>query len=100
MSGRCILEDSVEFFKPILMWIKSCNFSTVRVEVNFEYVNSSGTAQIYAMFNLLKENYNIKNVYTTWYYEEEDDDGMELGKDIESMLKVEFKFVKCEEEVE
>jgi len=35
---------------------------------------------------------SVQNVYFSWYYEEGDDDTLELGKDIESQVNLPFNF--------
>ena len=99
IQGRCIMEDSFEFFKPIFTWVKDCAFKTVNVELNFEYINTSSVKQIFNLLLLIKSNQGIQNVYISWYYEEGDDDTLELGKDIESQVNLPFDFFEYAEKM-
>lgn len=99
IHGRCIIEDTVEFFKPILAWIDNIAVKTLKVDLNFEYVNTSSVKQIYSMLLLIKSNPRISEVYINWYYEEGDEDTLELGKDIESQVNLPFDFYEYEEKV-
>jgi len=99
MHGRCIIEDSIEFFAPIFLWIKCFNFNKVNIDINLEYINTSSVKQLYCMLQHVKSNRNIKEVYINWYYEEGDDDMLELGQDIESQINLPFDFFECAEKL-
>ena len=97
IEGRCLFEDTFVYFNPIFRWVKSCTFNTVDIKIKLEYVNTSSVKQIYTLLSLIKDNYHIKNVYINWYYEEGDDDCLELGKDIESQIQLPFDFYEYTE---
>ncbi len=97
IQGRCIIEDPYMYFNPIFRWVKSCTFSTVNIEIKLEYANTGSVKQIYTLLTLIRDNYSIKNVYINWYYEEGDDDNLELGKDIESQINLPFDFFEYSE---
>jgi hypothetical protein len=97
IEGRSLIEDPISFFNPIFRWIKTINISTLRVDIKLEYLNTSSVKQIFMLLTLIKDNYSIKDVYINWYYEEGDEDNLELGKDIESQIKLPFDFFEFSE---
>jgi len=99
IQGRCIIEDSVEFFKPIFKWVNCSTFKTLHIDINLEYINTSSVKQLYSLLILVKSNRDINNVYINWYYEEGDEDTLELGQDIESQVNIPFDFFEITEKV-
>jgi hypothetical protein len=97
IQGRCIIEDSVEFFAPLFLWVNDYNLSKIEVEINLEYINTSSVKQLYSLLQQIKANRTITNVYINWYYEEGDDDMLELGQDIESQINMPFDYYECAE---
>ena len=97
IEGRCIMEDQAEFYSPVLRWIKSCTFSTLNVDIKLEHINSSSAKEIFNALTLIKENYSIKNAYINWFYDENDHETLELGKEFESRIDLPFDFYKCAE---
>ena len=57
-----------------------------------EYMNTSSSKQVFVILKSIKENYHIKDVYIKWYYESDDEDMLEMGKDYESMVHIPIDF--------
>ncbi len=77
IRGRSIVEDSKDFYAPIIEWLaayfKSPNKQTGLV-LNFDYLNSSSLIQITKIIALFEEQYNkSQNVMIVWQYEEGDE---------------------------
>ena len=92
IEGRSLPEDPIRFYNPVLEWVKNCKAEVVSVEIRLDYMNTSSSKEMYTFFNLIKENPYIKNTSVTWYYEEGDDDGYDVGREFEEMTKIPFKF--------
>lgn len=92
IEGRSIVEDSVKFFDPILKWVKTCSAESLNVDIKLEYINTSSSKQLFNLFKLIKVNYSTSNVKVKWYYEEGDEDTLELGKEFESETNLPFDF--------
>jgi hypothetical protein len=92
IQGRSLPEDTYTFYTPLLDWAKQCLLDTVSLEIRLEYINTSSSKQLYTLICLFKDNLRVKNFSVQWYYEEGDEDGLETGKEFESMLKVPFQF--------
>jgi len=97
IQGRSIIEDPFAFYGPVLNWVKNASSSSMKVEIKLEYLNTSSSIQIYQLLTLIQENYGSTNVSVSWFYEEDDEDTFELGKEFESQLKLSFGFYKFAE---
>jgi hypothetical protein len=102
ISGRSMSENLPEFYKPIENWIDSyiCNPADLTcIDFCLEY--SSGTNAI--IFSMLKKITYIrlknKKFIVNWYYEEGDEDILEQGEYISSILDIPFNFIKISEPV-
>lgn len=92
IEGRSLPEDPARFYNPILNWVRNCQAETVKIEIRFEYMNTSSTKEMYTFFQLIKDNPYIKNASVEWYYEEGDDDGYDVGCEFEAITKIPFNF--------
>ena len=92
IQGRSIIEDTFTFYNPIIEWVKNCSSKKFTLEVRMEYMNTSSSKQVFTLLKSIKENYNIKDVYIKWYYESDDEDMLEMGKDYESMVHIPIDF--------
>jgi hypothetical protein len=92
IHGRSLPEDPHGFYNPILQWINKSTLNTINLEVRLEYMNTSSYKQIYTLLSNIKENIYAKSIRIDWYFEEGDDDGLETGKEFESLIKLPFFF--------
>ena len=97
IQGRSIIEDPFTFYNPILSWVKNASSTSIKVEIKLEYLNTSSSIQIYKLLSIIQENYESNNVTISWFYEEDDEDTFELGKEFESQLKIPFGFYRFSE---
>lgn len=98
IEGRSIIEDPFAFYNPILNWVKNSTAHALKVEIKLEYLNTSSSIQIYKLLSTVQENFGEQYASINWYYEEDDEDTLELGKEFESQLNLPFKFYKFAEE--
>ncbi len=92
ISGRSIIEDTIVFFRPIIEWVKEAKCSQITIEVRMEYMNSSSSKQMLNVLKAVASNPNIRTIYVKWFYENDDEDMLELGKDYESLIHIPFDF--------
>ena len=92
IEGRSIIEDPGIFYNPIIEWINNCKSGTISVKMKIEYMNTSSTKLILNLFKAVKDNFNSNNVDIKWYYEEDDEEMLEIGKDFESMIHIPIDF--------
>jgi hypothetical protein len=48
------------------------------------------------LFKSIKKHYNSTNILINWYYETDDEDMLDLGKDIESLINVPVDFYELQ----
>jgi hypothetical protein len=99
IQGRSIIEDTVSFYNPIIDWVRNCSSKKFTLEVRLEYMNTSSSKQVFTILKSIKDNYNIKDAYIKWYYEEDDEDMLEMGKDYESMIRIPIDFYEYTDHV-
>lgn len=98
ICGRCIIEDPDKFFSPLFQWIQKYNKNRLTLEIRIEYLNTGSTKQILTLLKMMKANPHITDKYVKWYYEPDDEDMEDLGKDYESIVHIPFGFYELNEE--
>ena len=101
IKGRSIPENSLDFYRPIVEWLKAYSLSpqkNTQVNIQFEYFNTSSSKCLYDIFHKLQLIADSGNsVMINWFYEQDDEDMMEAGEDFEDILKIPFTFIEIEE---
>ena len=78
-------------------WIKNCQSKKFTLEIKLEYVNTSSTKVLLDFMKSIKDFYNSSNIFINWYYESDDEDMFDLGKDFESIICIPIDFYElCE----
>jgi len=97
IMGRSIHENVAEFFAPVEKWIVEYIETPAEitcVDMNLEYFNSA-SAKI--LIQLLQKISHVrlkdKKFIINWYYEEGDEDVLERGEYISSVLNIPFNFI-------
>jgi SiaC family regulatory phosphoprotein len=98
--GRSIPVNPGEFYRPVYDWISRyvrVNGNKTRIELGFEYINTSSTKWIY---NIIKEIAGMANLTDNarilWYYDQGDDDMCELGFILKSLVECPFFVIETE----
>ena len=88
LEGRCILENSHEFFQPIKAWLDEyiANNDALKMEVFVDYFNTSTSFVILNIFKGLSELRSTKNINVTWFYQDDDPDMKEAGEEYNLIL--------------
>jgi Domain of unknown function (DUF1987). len=101
IMGRSIPENPGDFFRPIREWVSEYaknNIEKSKIELGFEYINTSSTKWIFTILKELSEMKEIvKNASVTWYYERGDEDMCELGFILRSLFECPFIVVEVDE---
>jgi hypothetical protein len=93
ISGRSIPEDAVKFYQPLLDWAAELQVSSLKVEINLEYMNSSSSKKLLFLLKVLDANNSIKELTVNWCYEKDDEDALEIGQIFEErLLKATFRY--------
>jgi hypothetical protein len=92
ISGRSLPEDSVDFYRPVLNWIadyaKEPNPSTEFV-FKLEYANTASSKLLQDIIFALDK---VKGMKIFWYYQTEDEDMEEAGREFSELVDTPFEF--------
>lgn len=107
-SGESRPENVRNFYIPLLEWLenytaemaagKTEDKNRVReFHFNFEYFNSTSAKYILDLFKTLS-NLHAEGINTGifWHYEEDDEDMLEVGKEMSRMSKLTFEYIKSD----
>ncbi len=98
IEGRSIPENPESFYDVVYSsmerYYKSPqNLTTYNFQ--FEYINSGSSKFILRFFHLIKKQYDEGNdCIVNWYYEEDDENILDLGKHYKNTFKLPFKFIE------
>ena len=101
IMGRSIPENPGDFYRPVLEWISQYSVNpedTIKIDIGFEYINTSSTKWI---FNILKELSELNGIglraSVTWFYEQGDEDMCELGFILRPLVECPFVLTEVKE---
>jgi hypothetical protein len=101
IMGRSIPENPGEFYRPVFEWLSEYVVKykgKTKIDIGFEYINTSSTKWIYTILKELSGlNEICDNASVTWYFEQGDDDMGELGFILRSLLECPFLVVEVNE---
>lgn len=98
VSGVSRPENPMEFYQAVIDWldeyIQSPNDSTT-VDFQFEYFNTSSLKYFLIILSKFKEiEEGGKSVNINWRYDEEDDEMLEVGENLEELSELEFNYIE------
>ena len=99
LEGISIPENTVEFYHTLLYWINEYAVSpkeTTTLTLKLEYFNTSTSVVMLNMFKLLSE-IEGTHVVINWYYEIDDIEMEEVGKDYRNMVEVDFNLIPVDQ---
>jgi len=86
MNGSSYPENALEFFGPILTWIRDYIDQIkkeILMNIRLNYLNTSSTKCILDIFEILDGYYKSGGVVKiNWHYAESDEDIMETGEEL------------------
>lgn len=98
--GRSIPDKPREFYLPVIDWIDRYihEFSgNTEVILGFDFINTASTKFIYLILKQLAEAKNVEaGSKVTWYFEEDDEDMIELGQILNALIDCPFEFLPTE----
>jgi hypothetical protein len=97
IKGKSLPEDTATFYKPLFNWVLECNIEKIKFIIDLEYMNSSSANQITKLLLLIKDNSNIKDCSIDWYFEVNDEDNYDFGKELEAITDYKFNFFEYAE---
>ncbi len=90
-------ENAVEFYKPIINWIKEyrndANPETV-FDFNLEYLNTASSKQVFELIMQINNLATSTKVLVRWHYDSIDEDMLGLGTRFSHLVNVDFEFIE------
>ena len=97
IKGRSIPENSIEFYKPLIDWLNVWTRGPMPRQVAVEINLSSGginSVSVKIMLELLRKLTESNSAVTlNWYYEEDDQDMLKIGQELQSLIKAKVQLV-------
>jgi hypothetical protein len=97
LAGKSIPERTSEFYDPVLAWIDEYSQSPKEetiFNVKLEYCNSASTRYLMDIFERLERIFKEgKKVTVNWYYEEDDEDMLDLGQSYSVPLTIPINMI-------
>ena len=98
INGRSIPENPEEFYTLLFDWLKEYYKqpqSETNIHVQLEYINSGSSKFILELFYIIQDFHkNGASSKINWYYEEDDEAVLELGKHYQSIITIPFKLIE------
>jgi hypothetical protein len=95
--GKSLPEDTAKFYEPLLNWITDCTINELTLTIRLDYMNSSSAHYISKLLMSAKDNFYLKGCNVEWYYESDDEDSLDFGKEMEYLTDFKFKFYRYAE---
>ncbi len=97
IEGRSIPENSSDFYQPIISWLeeyKSNSKGLTTVDFKLEYFNTSTSKYILDILRSLMDISKDKaSMIINWYYDEFDEEILEIGHDFSSIIHFPFNII-------
>ena len=97
LKGRSIPENTVEFYKPLQVWLNKYGQNPspkTTVKIFIEYFNTSSSKCIYDLLKKLEEIHKAGNeILVNWYYEDDDEALLESGEELKMMIDLPFETI-------
>ncbi len=92
IKGESFPENAADFYSPVFFWLEKYieQLTSQDVAVNLEliYFNSSSSKILLDFFDMLDEAADTgKNITVNWFYDEDDKESLEFGKEFQEDFK-------------
>ena len=101
--GESRPENVRKFYEPVFAWFQLFlnkeyvlnNRKEIKIKICLEYFNSTSAKVLHDLFLFLKQQESSFNVSFSinWQYEEEDEDMLEAGKELEKLSNLKFEYI-------
>ncbi len=94
-------ENPMEFYQPVIDWLDAYQENpneTTTVNFKFDYFNTSSLKYFLIILSKFKEVEEAgKAVKINWSYDEEDEEMLEVGENLEELSELEFNYIENED---
>ena len=87
IEGRSLPNNVVDFYIPLIEWVKNLKEEIITMDINIEYSDSMSSMKLFEILNILDANGYLKEFIVKWHYEIDDEDSLEKGRIFEEILK-------------
>lgn len=102
ISGRSIPENSIEFYRPLMLWLEEysqCPKPESTMIMKMEYFNTSSSKCLIDIFRKLEKiHLQGVNIFVKWYFDEDDEDMQHSGEDFREILRLPIQMIALQEE--
>lgn len=95
--GRSIHSDAFVFYEEIIEWFSRNinNFETLTVNLAFDHINTvTNKCLLQILLIIVKGKEGGRDIKVIWTYDEDDDDMLETGEELELLSQIEFEYNK------
>lgn len=106
ITGESRPENASVFYKPIIDWVKELEMffadkeqidTPFEFKFNFDYFNSTSAKFILDFCKKLGQLHaQGKPIVVRWHYEEDDEDMLEVGREMSRMSKFDFEYIEMD----
>ncbi|MBN2272869.1 MAG: DUF1987 domain-containing protein [Bacteroidales bacterium] len=97
ISGRSLPEDVVTFYQPVLDWLEEYNQNPLKnTDFVFKYIYFNTATSKLVQDILMKLEHLQENGYAVkviWYYEQDDEDMLDLGIEFQENVNIPFEII-------
>ena len=95
IKGRSLPEDANNFYAPYKSWLKNYFRGSIDESefiLQIDYFNSKSSHMILEMMYIIRDSINEGNkINIIWRYQEDDDEMMTVGEEIQTIIEVPMK---------
>ncbi len=95
IEGVSIPENVAKFYKPVMDWLHQFASKlppAVVLTLHLEYMNTSSTRVFIDIIKTTQKFSSLADTSIVWLHNKEDEDAIELGKELEYSAGVQFEF--------
>jgi hypothetical protein len=91
-SAEVLFEEIIENVKKYL----ETNFKSMEINIDLEFFNTPTSKKLLDLLKSIKRSSNTNGfeILIKWYFEKDDEDMFDSGKDYEYILEVPFEFIE------
>ncbi len=96
ISGRSLPENVVLFYQPVVDWLQAYNGEEKNIEFVFKYIYfNTATSKLIQDILIKLEELSTKgyNVKVLWFYEEDDEDMLDIGEEFKDYVDLDFEII-------
>jgi len=101
ITGRSISENPGEFYRPVHEWMINYTAESeaiTDVQLAFEFINTTSIKWVYAILKELNRIPDLsERAHISWYYETGDEDMLDLGFILKSLVSCPFIIIEVED---